>query len=792
MRRIAVWLVLSLCAVSAFAQSDLYFSEYIEGSSNNKALEIYNPTGAPVSLAGYRIEQYSNGSATVGLTITLSGTVAPGDVYVVAHSSSVAAILAQADLTTGAGLFNGDDALVLRRGTTVIDTIGQVGFRPVNEWGSGNASTADNTLRRRADAAPDVNAFDPFVPADQWDGFPTNTFDGLGSHAGGTPPPPVVTTAEIFEIQGSLPASPLAGQTVETLDNIVTAVGHQGFFIQTPDFRADASTATSNGIYVYTGGRPTVAVGDQVDVKGPVVEYFNMTEFSGELTINVDASNQPVPAHVAIAPGFSSFEQLEGMLVRVTNGSAADGTDSRGETMIVAAPVRPFRTPGLGGDDHPEIFEVDPTGLGGAAPAIIGGAAITLAEGPLAFEFGNYSIWATALEYTNPQFPRGVRPRAAGEFTVAAQNLFQLFNDVDDPGINERVVSSAAYAAKLSTISAYVRTVLDAPDVLAVSEVESLTTLSDLAAKINADGGLDYTAYLAEGNDIGGIDVGFLVRGTVEVESVVQLGADDVFNGDDLLNDRPPLLLRGTYTGNGAPFPIAVIAVHQRSLIDVESSARVRLKRQTQAEYLAAYINGLKAAEPNLRLVVTGDFNAFEFNDGYVDVMGIITSAAALTNQTLSVDPVDRYSYVENGVAQVLDHALTSQALDPWVRSAHFVHANADLESTSTASDHDGVIVYVMTDRDGDGIADDEDACAEGDIRATVVVDGCDSGVPNISFPGGCTLSDRIASMRTGAKNHGQFVSEAGKLLNDLMKDGLLTGAQKGAIESCVARSNKG
>src|SRR5262245_49711763 len=83
----------------AAAPTELFFSEYIEGSSNNKALEIYNGTGATVNLAtgGYDVQMFFNGSATAGLTIGLTGSVAAGDVYVIAQSSAAAAILAQAD-----------------------------------------------------------------------------------------------------------------------------------------------------------------------------------------------------------------------------------------------------------------------------------------------------------------------------------------------------------------------------------------------------------------------------------------------------------------------------------------------------------------------------------------------------------------------------------------------------------------------------------------------------------------------------------------------------------------------
>ncbi len=131
--------------------SDLFISEVVEGSSNNKAIEIYNGTGSSINLSGYSIQMFFNGSAAAGLTINLTGTIAPGDVFVLAQSSANATILAQADQTSAVGWFNGDDAIVLRNGTTVIDVFGQVGFDPGTEWGSALVSTQDNTLRRMSD-----------------------------------------------------------------------------------------------------------------------------------------------------------------------------------------------------------------------------------------------------------------------------------------------------------------------------------------------------------------------------------------------------------------------------------------------------------------------------------------------------------------------------------------------------------------------------------------------------------------------------------------------------------------
>ena len=109
-RRLVLAVLVLACALAGApgalaAPSDLFFSEYIEGSSNNKALEIFNGTGASVDLAAgaYNVQMYFNGSATAGLTINLTGTVANGDVYVVANSAAAAAILAGAAATDPRG-----------------------------------------------------------------------------------------------------------------------------------------------------------------------------------------------------------------------------------------------------------------------------------------------------------------------------------------------------------------------------------------------------------------------------------------------------------------------------------------------------------------------------------------------------------------------------------------------------------------------------------------------------------------------------------------------------------------
>ncbi|MFZ2491654.1 MAG: endonuclease/exonuclease/phosphatase family protein [Thermoanaerobaculia bacterium] len=561
------------------------------------------------------------------------------------------------------------------------------------------------------------------------------------------------SAVEIPVIQGTGDTSPLVGQTIQTDDNIVTAVGLKGFFIQTPDARTVPGSRASNGIYVFMNSLPPVNVGDQVDVSGRIDEYFNFTEIAGTVTVTVDAHDQPLPSVRELQPGFSDFEPLEGTLVRIVNGLATGGTDKFYATPVVAGQVRPFREPGASWDRNPEVIEIDPTALATmpmAVPSIVGGASIALAEGPLGYAFGDYQIWATRLDVSNPSYPRAVRARRAGEMTIATQNLLRLFDDRDDPSWGDPKVTAADYSHRLGKLSTLLRSLLGSPDIVVVQEVENEQALDDVAKKLASDeGALRYTAHSREGNDTSGIDVGFLVRDTVRIDSIDQYGKDlrwtTPSGSSQTVFDRPPLVLRGAYIGNGSPFPIVVMAIHMRSLIGVDDPADgpfARAKRHEQGLRISQYIQSIQTASPGTRIVVAGDFNAHEFSDGYVDVMGQITGrpdpagamvAATdevdpdLTNQIVRLPASQRYSYVYEGNAQALDHILTSAALEPFVRDLQYARVNADApESFATRtdalrlSDHDPAVLFVMTDKDADGRPDDAAGATSGPRRRSV------------------------------------------------------------------------
>lgn len=157
-----------------------FFSEYIEGSSNHKGIEVYNPGSIPFSLNGCSIKQFTNGStsATNDLTFMTTDSIAPHGVFTFCQTTVGVACNAT---TPSTSLWNGDDAIELLCDTTVYDIFGQIGFDPGTAWGTGLTSTADHTLLRQCDVfAGDTVGTDAFVPADHWKGYAVDTFTDLG------------------------------------------------------------------------------------------------------------------------------------------------------------------------------------------------------------------------------------------------------------------------------------------------------------------------------------------------------------------------------------------------------------------------------------------------------------------------------------------------------------------------------------------------------------------------------------------------------------------------------------
>ncbi|HEY0428073.1 MAG TPA: hypothetical protein VGC76_09860 [Pyrinomonadaceae bacterium] len=594
----------------------------------------------------------------------------------------------------------------------------------------------------------------------------------------------------ISEIQGDNLISSFEGQTAR-LTGIVTARIKNGFFLQTPDDKIDSNPATSEGVFVFTGSEPPAeaTVGNLVKVTGFVTEFrpkdaplsLPLTELSMKKEVDkieVVSKDNPLPKAVVLTEtDFGSnqideLEKYEAMRVAVEDLTVVAPTGGKVDVKTMSAASdgvffgvlkgipRPFRGPGLDiyeyllskdreeikknfpnlplFDSNPETIRVDSDEqLGAQAIDVTAKAEIKNLAGVMYYAYQNYTILTDAG--AKPEISNLIKASAMPlptdrQFTIAGMNLENFFDDEDDPSIKEEVVTTEAFEKKLKKISTVIRAYIQSPDIIGTVEVENLAALKRLAKKINDDAAAagkpnpKYEAYLVDGNDGRGIDVGFLVKSArVNVSEVKQLGKDEKFKNDkgeeEILNDRPPLLLRATIDDQktGKPFAVTIIVNHLKSFLGIETE-RVRIKRKMQSEFLARYVQGRQKADSNERIILIGDFNAFQFNDGIGDIIGTIKGAPAPKEQVLFAsedlvnpdltDLVDkiqepqRYSYVYDGNAQVLDHFLISETLKKYLAGFGYARVNADFPEiyrneamrVERYSDHDPAIGYFSLD----------------------------------------------------------------------------------------------
>ncbi len=204
--------ILSL-GTATFAQAqctELFFSEYVEGSSHSKALEIYNPTSSPIQLSEYRLIRFSNGASLPVDSIDLVGTLPAHSVWVVVNGQATPdangafcdpALIAMADqvgpanyaVGTAVMYMNGDDAIALVRiaPRAFVDIFGKIGEDPGTAWtdvfpytsAQGTWWTNDHTLIRKPSVTGGVTVNpSAFNVTAEWDSLPENTWTNLGQH----------------------------------------------------------------------------------------------------------------------------------------------------------------------------------------------------------------------------------------------------------------------------------------------------------------------------------------------------------------------------------------------------------------------------------------------------------------------------------------------------------------------------------------------------------------------------------------------------------------------------------
>jgi predicted extracellular nuclease len=740
--------------------SDVVISQIYGGGGNSGAslrndfIELFNRGTATIDLTGWSV-QYTSAAGSGAWDVTpLSGSIAPGAYYLIQESAGAGGTTAlpSPDATGAIPLGSTQGKVALLNTTTAsvgacptfAATADMVGYGGATcDEGAGPAPATSNTtavLRKRGGCFDSNNNNADFSIGSP---LPRNSATPARSCT--------FTSAAIHEIQGGTGVTPYLGQDVET-SGIVTARKNNGFFIQTPG-DADSDPATSQGLFVFTQTAPGVAVGDAVTARGTATEFFSLTQLESSLPgdVTVDSTGNAVPAAVTLTTSIldpdgapDQLERFEGMRMHADTLISVAPTNEFGETTTVLPGVaRPMREPGIERsqpippdptsgvvdccipqwDENPERIMLDSDGLiGASAISVTSHVTFTGVTGPLDFSFGDYKVLPETPPATSPNMSAVPVPvPAADALTIAGFNIENFAN-------NETQRRKAALA---------IRQVLHSPDVLGHVEIASLAALQALAEQVNADAAADnefpaYEARLIPAPQGGTQHVGFLIKTSrVQIVSTTQELAGQTFedpvNHDiENLHDRPPLVLRANALMPGrAPRPFIVVVNHLRSFIDIElvggEGIRVRAKRTAQAEATAQLLQSLQVDNPGVPVVSIGDYNAYQFNDGYTDPMAILTGTPTIDeeivvdqspdyvepnfiNLTDTLPAGERYSFIFGGTPQALDHMLLNTVADSLVTGYAVARNNADFPGgplyandvtrPERNSDHDMPVAY--------------------------------------------------------------------------------------------------
>lgn len=327
---------------------NLFFSEYIEGSGNNKAVEIYNGTGVDVDLTDYIVHRFNNGATSNPDIDTLEGTLINGDVYVIYNTGADQAILDEGDLGSTFTYYNGDDALLLLKGDVVIDVFGNLGQDPGAAWdvaGITGATANHSLLRKTGRTYGNTNWTSSAGTTEgdsEWIIMGEDYFNNLGAYRDvehdttlsalttdiGTLAP--TFSAAIYEYTVELPfrtiATPKVGATASGTFATVDTVQVTDIFGTEPERTATATvTADDLGTKDYTI-LFSIAQGTENDITGFVFESFD-PDVTGDLDATAHTVTLTVPYGTIVTALIPTMEVSDSATVTPLTGVAQDFTN---------------------------------------------------------------------------------------------------------------------------------------------------------------------------------------------------------------------------------------------------------------------------------------------------------------------------------------------------------------------------------------------------------------------------------------------------------------------------------
>jgi hypothetical protein len=524
----------------------------------------------------------------------------------------------------------------------------------------------------------------------------------------------------VYEIQGSGAASPITDTYVTSCGVVVGAApGLKGFFIQDPN--GDGDPATSDGIFVYRENQSFAAVelGDLVSIEGWVDEYYGSTQISAKFagdTVTILANDRPLPSPIPLDPPAAKaasdayLEDFEGMLVEVpVDVNVVGPTNAYGEYYFVRSDTGVTRLVlqtnpplgyKLGVDDG--IVPSDDYVLGDVLNGIYG---------PLHFTFDNWKVEqltqpAVVSNVTVPAFPEG-EPVTAPQFSIGSLNTLNFDGEAlaGNPDKLDKLVAAVEAMGGPAFLSLQEITVVDSYNYYDNHDVTGVITpfLTALTTAgynydyvfAHPDGGAHGVAILYDTNRVTLDSWSTPIQGCSPYGSsgTAAAGYDPIScpSGEYPTFSRRPVILTGTVEMSGEPTQVTVIGLHLKSGFDEDDI----LRRQAQAELLADYVDMLTTGGQSY-VALAGDMNDFVDSN----VLNTLEATGTLTNTFYTLPPEDRYSYVYNGVSQVLDHILISVPLYEEMTAFYPLHINADYPAgweyddwtLYRSSDHDPVV----------------------------------------------------------------------------------------------------
>ncbi len=532
----------------------------------------------------------------------------------------------------------------------------------------------------------------------------------------------------IGDIQGRSATSPMLNQIVRfravvtgtMADRNAAGIVFHTLFVQDPPGFEDGDPQTSDAIALFLGVQPPkFAAGDELLVQGQVTEYYGLTEIDDSgLSIQLEKRAGALPAGGLLqipqdaAAALDYLEAHESMLVRTQGSLPVVGPTHAGCGFALASQpgsLRPARH-SSSDDVIPALLVLHHSDADcSALPALKTGDLVGGVAGPLSYHFEQYKVVQQATEALQVEVaplppPFVAAAPAENQYRLVTINLNNYLTPASGP---QAELSGRAPAAEMALrtgkLAHLIARTLGCPELIGVQEVDSRAMLAELVAAAAGPCGFPYEISHLESADGRGIDVALLSHPRrVDIEglesrqacSTLSTGVVDVAThcpaGEEPLFSRAPLEVALRIDGERA----IILVNHFKSKRGGETATAAR--RLRQAEVVHDLVAQRLAADPAAAIFVLGDFNDYDQSA----VWRQLQEGGVLFDAAQRIDEPQRYTYIFDGMTQLIDGILVSPELVPRIASVSIAHVNADYPVSLALDDSPSGLPYQASDHD--------------------------------------------------------------------------------------------